>query len=378
MLAIKTLFNILAGVKMSLPSVNCTLLVSPNHMKNNLSLLFLILSFCIAATSCVSTKAVVVSEPESAIADESIAASKEKSDRRSLQLKGAVKTIEIDPDETAPGLKKVYVFNQAGNILEESRVYPDDNRVYEKTVNSYDKTGRKIAAESFEDGKLEKKSTFKSDAAGNIVEQADYDASGKLLSKVIKKYDNKGNLIEITLQLIEPLGGGMFPIGMAAGNYKTVYSLDDNGNPKQTQNFVPGLTTPFVAQSYVYNSENQKTEEADVQTEIKGKEQRIMRDFLRYNKQGDVIETGNYESIKESNVEEVRDKFKVIDDKGTVQNGLLISDKPFMILWSVTVCEYIYDSQNNWTKKTCKWKMSQTKDFVPVDNSPLQRVISYY
>lgn len=333
-------------------------------MKNNLLLLLSILSFCLTCLSCASTE---------------IAAAKvEKSDRRNLQLKGAVKRMEVTPDEGAPGLKKVYVFNEAGNIVEESSVYRHDNRAYTKIVNSYNSAGGKISAQIFKDGKLEKKSTFQSDDKGNIIEQLDYQADGKLSSKTTNKYDGKGNLIEQTVRLNIPTEGGMLPIGLAPGEYKTVYDLDENGNQKRIQTFFPGEKTAFGDQGFVYNRANQKIEESEVLQTYEGKLPRINRHFYRYNEQGDVVENKNYESIKESNVEEVRDRFKVIDDKGTVENGLLISDKPFMILWDVTVCDYEYDAQNNWTKQNCKWKMRETKDFITSRDEPTQRIITYF
>lgn len=333
-------------------------------MKNNASLLLTILTFCLICTSCTST--------------EIVAAREEKSDRRNLQLRGVVKSMEVIPDEGAPGLKKVYVFNKAGSIVEESSVYRHDNRAYTKTVNSYNGAGRKISAEIFQDGKLEKKSTFQSDDKGNIIEQLDYDADGKLSSKITNKYNEKGNLIEQTTRLNIPIEGGMLPTGLAPGEYKTIYNLDENGNPKRIQSFFPGEKTAFGDQGFVYNRANQKIEETEVLQTYENKLPRINRRFYRYNEQGDVIEIKNYESIKESNVEEVRDRFKVIDDKGTVQNGLLISDQPFMILWDITVCDYEYDAQNNWTKQICKWKTRESKDFTTTTYEPTRRIIIYF
>ena len=333
-------------------------------MKTNLLLLIWTLFFCLNCICFGLTKIVAVKE--------------EKSDRKNLQLKGTVKRMEVFPAPGAPGLKDVYVFNEAGNIVEQSSVYRGDNRVYTKIINSYDGAGTKIAAEFFRDGKPEGKSKFKSDAKGNIVEQLDYDTRGKLISKTTTKYDAKGNLIETVLQVIEPIDGGMLIFGIAPGDYKTVYTRDENGNPKQIQTFFPDEKIPFGDQRFVYNEKNQKIEESEVSTEYKNKLPRIQRHFYRYNEQDDVIEVRGYESIKESNIEEVRDRFKVIDDKGTVQNGALISDKPFMILWDVTVCNYEYDAHGNWTKKTCKWKMRETKDFVPTTDEPQQRIITYF
>ena len=293
-------------------------------------------------------------------------------------MKGAVKRMEVTPDEGAPGLKKVCVFNEAGNIVEESSVYRHDNRAYTKIVNTYNGAGRKISAEIFKDGKLEKKSAFQSDEKGNIIEQTDYQADGKLSSKTTNKYDPKGNLIEQTIRLTLSVEGGMLPIGLAPGEYKTVHDLDENGNPKRIQSFFPGEKTAFGDQGFVYNRANQKIEESEVLQTYPGKLSRINKLFYRYNEQGDVIEIRNYESIKESNVEEVRDRFKVIADKGTVQNGLLISDKPFMILWDVTVCDYESDAQNNWTKQICKWKTRELKDFASTNSEPTQRIITYF
>jgi hypothetical protein len=139
----------------------------------------------------------------------------------------------------------------------------------------------------------------------------------------------------------------------------------------------PDETITLSEQRFVYNRENQKVEESEVSNTYKNLPPRIQTNFYTYNKQGNIVEIRNYESIKESYVEEVRDKFKVIDSKGTVQNGLLISDKPFMILWGITICDYEYDSKDNWTKQTCKGKFRESENFALV-NEPRRRIITYF
>lgn len=335
-------------------------------MKNNLLALLLILPFCLA--SCASTESIAVK-----------ASSKEKdSDGKSLQIRGSVKRMEVIPSEGAPGLKDVYSFNEDGNITEQSTVYRSDNRVYTKTVNSYDGSGRKISSESFKDDKLEKKSTFKNDDRGNPAEQLDYDAAGELTSKTANKYDGEGNLLEKVVGLVKPVSGGMPGLGLAEGSFKTVYDYDENGNLTEIKTFFPPGKTAFGNQRFAYNRLNQKIEETEISPTYENKLPRVNRRFYSYNEQGDVAEIKNYEPVKESNTESVKDRFKIIDAKGTVQNGSLISDKPYMILWDATRCEYEYDARGNWTKQICKWKVRDTKDFVSTTDQAPQRFITYF
>lgn len=306
-------------------------------------------------------------------------ANAKKSDVMELRLKDSVKRMEIAPALGAGGLKEIYVFDETGNVVEQSTVYRRDNRVYTKTVNSFDRSERKISSESFQDGKLETKSIFNYEKNGKASEQIDYDAEGKLLSKTASKYDDNGNLIETNFSLVQPISGGMLAgFGIGVGSYKIIYGYDENGNPKQTQFFLPNEKVADGNQLFVYNRENQKIEETSFTPTYENKLPRVSKHFYAYNKQGDVVETKSYEPINESNVETVRDRFKIVDAKGTVQNGLLISDKAYMILWDVTVCDYEYDARGNWTKQICKWKTRDTKDFVPTADEATQRIITYY
>jgi hypothetical protein len=334
-------------------------------MKNNKSARLLVLSFCLLCVSCTATQ---------------FAAKEKQSDRKTLQLKGAVKTLEIPVPNG--GLKDVYLFNKAGDIAEQSSVYQTDNRVYTKMVNFYDEAGRKSRAEFYVEGKLKTKSTFQYDDVNHAVEQIDYDAQDKFVSKVVKKYDEKGNLLEALGKISTPtVFGTVFGSGITEGspdNYREFYSYDENGNLREMKIFIADVKIPLAHVSYVYNKEKQKIEDTEFSTPLFDKPPRISKGFHTYNKQGDVVETRHYEPIKESNTEEVQDRFKVIDDKGTVQNGLLISDKPFMILWDVSVCEYVYDAHDNWTKQTCKWKMRESKDFTPTSDTPATRIITYF
>jgi hypothetical protein len=330
-------------------------------MKNNKLARWLILSFCLSFISVATAQS---------------AAQEKQSDRKTMRLRGEVRKIEILA--ASGGLKDVYIFNKAGDIVEQASVYLNENRIYKKIVNFYDESGRKTAAEFYVEGVLKTKSTFQYDEVNNAVEQIDYSAEGKLISKTVRKYDAGGNIVEMQGNLTIPLIFGSENVDRSVNNYREFYRYDENGNIAEARGFAADVKVPFLHVSFAYNKENQKVEETSFTTTYFDKPPRISKHFHTYNKQGDVVETRNYEPIKESNVEEVKDRFKVVDNKGTVQNGLLISDKPFMILWDVTVCEYVYDARGNWTKQTCRWKMRETKDFIPASDSPTVRIIGYF
>ena len=304
-------------------------------------------------------------------------AREKQSDREILELKGAVRRVEI-PAPNGGGLKEVYVFNEAGDIVERASVYTDDNRFFKRIVNFYDADGRKTAAEFYVEGKLKTKSVFQYDAANKLEVQLEYDAAGALFSKTVRKYDEKGNLLEMRGNLTMTLIFGSEPDNRLPDNYREFYRYDERGNVTEMQGFVTGIKVPFIHVLFVYDKENRKIEMTSLSQTYADKPPRIAKYFYTYNKQGDAVEERYYEPVKESNTEEIRDKFKIIDNKGTVQNGVLISDKPYMILWSVSVCAYTYDARANWTKKNCQWKMRETKDFIPETTDSSARIITYF
>lgn len=330
-------------------------------MKNNKLARLFVWSVCLLFVSGAETQ--------------SAAAREKQSDRKILQLKGAVKRLEmLSP---SGGLKDVYVFNEAGDILEQASVYKDDNRFFKRLVNFYDAAGRKTAAEFYAEGKLKIKSVFQYDDANNLVVQTDSDAEGKLFSKIVRKYDERGNLLETLGNVLMP---GIFDKDAASAldNYREFYRYDERDNLAEMQSFIADVKAPLVHILFVYNRENQKIESTSFSHTYTDKPPRISKYFYTYNKQGDPVEERYYEPVKETNTEEIRDKFKIIDNKGTVQNGVLISDKPYMILWSVNLCAYTYDGQGNWTKKNCQWKMRETKDFMPAPTDSPARIITYF
>jgi hypothetical protein len=294
-----------------------------------------------------------------------------------LGLKGKVEKLEILSG--FGGLKEVYTFNAAGKLSERAEVYRSDNRFFTRTVYFYDESGSKTRAESFREGKPVLTQSFKYDDKNRLSEVNDFNAKGEPFSKTVNKYDAKERLTESVSTLFEPLVSDfLMGFGAPDGEYRNLFTYDENGNPATVKAFFPKTDIPFDDRAFRYNADNQKIEETVTTQTYPNKPPRIARYFFVYNKSGDVAEARHYESVKESNVEEVKDRFKIIDDKGTVRNGLLISDKPYMILWSVTACEYEYDSRGNWTKRTCKWKTRDTADFVALGEGTARRIITYY
>jgi len=302
-------------------------------------------------------------------------------EREELRLKGPVKTLEIPTPDT--GLKEVYIFNQAGKITEHSTLYRTGGQVFYKTVNTYDSLGRKSGSELFWETRsgstagieLRKRTVFKYDENGNAIEVLEYDTAGKLYYKTIKKYDVKGNILE-TAGKMEI---GEFGLGPSSPAYfREYFKYDEAGRLIERQSFLADVKVPLGHGIFEYDLEGRMIAATGFTPTFPGKPPRIARSFATYNKQGDIIESRYYEPVKESNTDGFRNEFEIIDDKGTVKNGMLVSDRPFMILWSVNIFEYKYDLHGNWTEKMCKSKVRDIKDFSTRDNETPSRIITYY
>lgn len=281
------------------------------------------------------------------------AAQKNKSDLENLGLKGKVKRVEIQLASEG-GAKKVYLFDEAGNFIDP--VPP---------VLSYDERGRKTAAQ-YKSGKI----VFNYDKAGSNTEQITYDNWGGIFLKYLKKYDDRENLLELTCQAPFKYGDRLIT------SYRFLFKYDNCNNLIEKQYFNADAATPTTKYQFGYNRKNQLTEETVFAYTRGEKLPRIHKYFYKYNKQGSRAEERYYEPVKESDTEDVKNKFEIINKKGTVKNGLLISDKPFMILWRITLCDYQYDAPGNWTTRTCKWKTRELEDFVP--DKPDRQIITYY
>jgi hypothetical protein len=310
-----------------------------------------------------------------------IRAQAEGPDGEDLHLKGLAKTLEVPQPDT--GLKDFYVFDRAGNITEKSTLYRSDDRVWYKTVNSYDGAGRKVRSELYSEDRsqtpfglaLRKTAVFKYGDGGNAGEALEYDADGKLIATTVKTYDARGNILESTGKM----EWGM--VGLGPGkpiDLKQIFKYDETGKLIEKQFFLADVKEPMERWLFEYDTEGRPIVVTAFTPTYPDKPPRIAKSFAVYNKQGDVIESRYYEPVKDLNVGEFRTRIEIIDDKGTVRNGTLISDKPFMVLWSVSVCEYKYDAHGNWNEKTCKWKMNETNNFVPVGSETPRRIITYY
>lgn len=360
------------------------------------SKIYILCLFCLFSVSCVSAQPAAVREKQS--------------DRQIMGLKGAVKKLEIIA-KPYYGFKDVYLFNEAGNIIEHSQVYRKDNRVSSKSLTFYDNSGRKIRTEHFKEDKvLQVTSVFEYSDRENSVTEIGSDAAGNAISKNSKKYNESGKLIETNFTFLKPFLGPFQLVGVGAGSFKKVYKYDENGNLIEEDSFTNDSEISDGKKTYVYNKKGLKIEEIEIKPPVVGIETpRVSKLFFKYDNQGNIIETTRvepsnvknepprifksfhkvnnhediaetrgYEPLNESNVKNVKDQFKVIDSKGTVQNGLLISDKPNMILWNIRICEWEYDSQGNWLRPNCKSKGRDSKDFKQLSDEETQRIIIYF
>lgn len=302
-------------------------------------------------------------------------------ERSDLKLKGPVKTLEVPQPRT--GLKDFYVFDRAGNIIEQATLYRIDGHVWYKTVNTYDASGKKTRSEVFSEDtsqdpvgvKLRKTIVYKYDESGNAVEEREYDPQGTLKATIVKRYDARGNVLESTGKM----EWGIVGLGpMSPIDLRQIYKYDEAGKLIETKSFLGSEPLPAQHTILEYDGEGRPIVLTSYTPTYPNKPPRIAKYFAAYNKQGDVIENRYYEPVRESNVEEFRDKFEIIDDKGTVRNGTLVSDKPFMLLWTVNLCDYKYDAHGNWTEKTCKGKGNESRDFVHQVYEIPRRTITYY
>lgn len=296
---------------------------------------------------------------------------------KELELRGPVKSMEISPT-FGGALKEIYLFNEAGNLTEHTVFDRIEGPPIRKIVNHYDRAGRIISSEIFFNGKLEYKSAFLSDEMGNIIERTDRRSDDKPEARTVYQYDKNGNLIEENVQYVKGPNTPGLPDRLPLIDVKTVYERDENGDPKRIRTFFPGQKMPATDQSFVYNRDHQKIESGEILRTYADVPPTIRRTFYRYNEQGDLIESKTYESIKESNVEEYKGKFKIIDDRGTVQLRRTISDKPYMILWFVSAYQYQYDARNNWTRRIDKPKPGAAGDSTAPGGRIPSRTFTYY
>jgi hypothetical protein len=299
-----------------------------------------------------------------------------------LDLRGPVKSIEAQTS-TGSGLNVIYRFDQNGRLLEELTIYRSDGRPWTRTVYTYNKSGFRVGSETYRDGKLQTRVVYTPNNNGDPTEKvATNSEDGKVLRMTFQyTYDSSGRKVGTVMNLSDPIVGDLFGIasfGFPAGNWTQTAVYDKEGNQISRRSFMPQLTIPYDDISAVYDGTHRIIELTSSDYVYENKPPRIRTSVASYNEQGDPVETRAYEPINQSTQDDVGDRFKIIDAKGTVLNGELMSDRPNTILWTITQCSYVYDGYQNWTKRSCKWRTRENREFVSANVGPSTRTIIYY
>ena len=149
------------------------------------------------------------------------------------------------------GYKKVYKYDENGNLVEELTYSPDGKELRVTVLNTYDSNGNLI--EVIDKGKYSNSTThilYKYDAQGNMIEKLRTDDSDyQDWWRTLKKFDSFGNEIENieykaedteysrTLYIYDKYSNLIetkysYPDGRAT-NYTRSITYDSNGNPTQ-------------------------------------------------------------------------------------------------------------------------------------------------
>ncbi|MBI4946431.1 MAG: hypothetical protein HY840_08525 [Bacteroidetes bacterium] len=173
-------------------------------------------------------------------------------------LRGKVKSIsenEYNAVQNAHKVKKGastgserYVFNEIGNMIEQS-IYNPDGTLFSNFTCTYDGNGNKIEQNRYTNGILFRRSTFTLDNNGNCTEETMYKPDGKLFRKFIYKYDDKGNKIE--KNAYKPDG---------SITEKFTYKYDNNSNEIEENRFIADGSIADKS-TFKYDDNSNKTEE---------------------------------------------------------------------------------------------------------------------
>lgn len=250
-------------------------------------------------------------------------------------LKGKVsymEEIKYSADESMNGLQKgkvlqkeIHRFDTEGNLLEEEMYI---NREFRRKTYTYNKSGKIIAYESYNERGLSYFSTYDYDITGkHVTDENGYNKDGSLSSKIKKQYDARGNQTEFV-----------------------AYSPDGRMTTKTT---------------YVYNDKGYLTEE-----HLKSIEPNLFEVTWtsKYDAKGNRIGLDRYDPGRpvykqtfafDANGNKIEDN--VLNDDGSVKQKVTYAydaqknKTEIMEIGSdgtlkfITTYTYEYDSQKNWT-----------------------------
>ena len=165
--------------------------------------------------------------------------------------------------------KKVYKFNQQGDVIEEAYYYGDGS-LWWKDLYKYDSKGNIIEKATYNsDGSLWWKDLYKYDSQGNKIESAYYNSDGSLNYKHLYKYDSQGNKIEVAEDgfIHSPLC------------QKTKYKYDSKGNKIETARYFSNGSLDYKY-LYKYDSKGNEIKKARYDGEIMKPTSMIVREIV--------------------------------------------------------------------------------------------------
>ena len=176
-------------------------------------------------------------------------------DLKELDLNGKVKTLTQtqsyaedkfgEIQKTGIIVKHIYSFNEDGNILEHSYAEADGS-ISTGIVNNYDKNGKLKELDTYINKFCVAKNIYEYDNNGYDMGNALYDSTDTFRGRIIKVYDEKGNLKEIKhLKQDNTL------------EYKFLYKYDELGNNIEVVGYNPDGST-MDKETYEYDEKGNK------------------------------------------------------------------------------------------------------------------------
>ena len=153
--------------------------------------------------------------------------------------------------------KELRTYEASGNLIK-SVLSDDKGMVMERKVYAYehDKLTEIVSYDGKDNISLKQANTYLKN--GRLGEQTYYD-SKQAAGKTVYKYDEKGNLSEVTFYLANG-SKAVAPIGPCLGAHRVTYSYDDKGRPMKVVAYEP-TGEPKKSWQYSYTPQGQIVED---------------------------------------------------------------------------------------------------------------------
>jgi len=268
----------------------------------------------------------------------------QKSDIEIMGLKGKVKSVkqitydvvkkngEIHKGRISKNSSShlYHVFNKDGFNTE---VYYYDTSNSEsifdtKNTFKYDDENRLKKKSTSLDGSLSSEKIYRYDDRGNLTEMTENNSLGKIIRNNKHRYDEKGNKIE---KIEYKPDGSLF--------YKHIYKYDDKGNKIEWRYYNSNLKLIYKWK-YKYNDKGYFIHGKRIYSNGKSD----LKSTYKRNNEGVIIEWKQYENGILINNEEYKD-----DDRGNLIEQIIL--EKFNFVKKIITYKYEYDKNNNWIKR---------------------------